>query len=139
MRWLKSHAGADEKHDINFHWPYEAYSVENRTTTGTSSVLVSLHCMFLFQYQYADKFLAFKTFLGPRYDEQVPEANQYHVPMLLMYLEGMQVCAPPLPPSSSLQNPGTYLLSLFQFNLHDYNLLLLYLTFVFTAINTVMI
>ena len=22
MRWLKSHAGADEKHDINFHWPY---------------------------------------------------------------------------------------------------------------------
>ena len=111
MRWLKSHAGADEKHDINFHWPYEAYSVENRTTTGTSSALVSLHCIFLFQYQYADKFLAFKTFLGPRYDEQVPEANQYHVPMLLMYLEGMQVCARPPPPPLIILAKSRHLLT----------------------------
>ncbi|XP_046856619.1 mRNA-capping enzyme-like [Xenia sp. Carnegie-2017] len=34
----------------------------------------------------ADRFLAFKTFLDSRYDEQVPEENRWQLPMLLGYL-----------------------------------------------------
>jgi hypothetical protein len=26
----KSHAGGDEKHDINFHWPYRPYFILNQ-------------------------------------------------------------------------------------------------------------
>jgi hypothetical protein len=27
---VKSHAGGDEKHDINFHWPYRPYFILNQ-------------------------------------------------------------------------------------------------------------
>ncbi|XP_078584553.1 mRNA-capping enzyme-like [Branchiostoma floridae x Branchiostoma japonicum] len=37
----------------------------------------------------AEKFLPFKTPLGPRYDDQVPEENRFQWPMLFAYVNGM--------------------------------------------------
>ena len=42
---------------------------------------------------FAEKFLAFKTPLGPRYDDEIPEANRFQLPMLFAYLQSLQVCA----------------------------------------------
>lgn len=39
----------------------------------------------------ADKFLAFKTPLGPRYDDDIPEANRFQLPMLFAYLQSLKV------------------------------------------------
>lgn len=39
----------------------------------------------------ADKFLAFKTPLGPRYDANIPEANRFQLPMLFAYLDSLKV------------------------------------------------
>lgn len=39
----------------------------------------------------ADKFLAFKTPLGPRYDDEIPEANRFQLPMLFAYLQSLKV------------------------------------------------
>lgn len=39
----------------------------------------------------AEKFLAFKTPLGPRYDEEIPEANRFQLPMLFAYLQSLQM------------------------------------------------
>ncbi|RMX47774.1 hypothetical protein pdam_00011766 [Pocillopora damicornis] len=36
---------------------------------------------------FAEKFLAFKTPLGPRYDDEIPEANRFQLPMLFAYLQ----------------------------------------------------
>ena len=38
-----------------------------------------------------DKFLAFKTFLDPRYDDRVPEENRWQLQMLLGYLSRAKV------------------------------------------------
>ena len=45
------------------------------------------------QLLFAEKFLAFKTPLGPRYDDEIPEANRFQLPMLFAYLQSLQVCA----------------------------------------------
>ena len=39
----------------------------------------------------SDKFLAFKTPLGPRYDDEIPEANRFQLPMLFAYLQSLKV------------------------------------------------
>lgn len=39
----------------------------------------------------ADKFLAFKTPLDPRYDDNIPEANRFQLPMLFAYLQSLKV------------------------------------------------
>lgn len=39
----------------------------------------------------AEKFLAFKTPLGPRYDVDIPEANRFQLPMLFAYLQSLKV------------------------------------------------
>ena len=39
----------------------------------------------------SDKFLAFKTPLGPRYDANIPEANRFQLPMLFAYLDSLKV------------------------------------------------
>lgn len=39
----------------------------------------------------AEKFLAFKTPLGPRYDDEIPEANRFQLPMLFAYLQSLQM------------------------------------------------
>lgn len=39
----------------------------------------------------AEKFLAFKTPLGPRYDEVIPEANRFDLPMLFAYLQSLKM------------------------------------------------
>ena len=40
---------------------------------------------------FSDKFLAFKTPLGPRYDNDIPEANRFQLPMLFAYLQSLKV------------------------------------------------
>ena len=37
------------------------------------------------------KFLPFKTPLSSQYDAEVPEENRFGVPMLIMYMEAMQL------------------------------------------------
>ncbi|KAK2560147.1 mRNA-capping enzyme [Acropora cervicornis] len=39
----------------------------------------------------AEKFLAFKTPLGLRYDAEIPEANRFQLPMLFAYLQSLKV------------------------------------------------
>ena len=47
-----------------------------------------LQCMYIIL---AEKFLAFKTPLGPRYDGEIPEANRFNLPMLFAYLRNLKV------------------------------------------------
>jgi hypothetical protein len=36
----KSHAGGDEKHDINFHWPYIIAKLANLSTDSTQKLKI---------------------------------------------------------------------------------------------------
>lgn len=54
-------------------------------TSFQPDIMISLFVVF------ADRFLAFKTPLGPRYDDQIPEANRFQLPMLFAYLQSLRV------------------------------------------------